>query len=76
MALTFSHKHIKKKKKTYICNSLHRPSNECWQKTSDFQRGQETLHITGQNKREKRERERERREKKKNDRTSTPEKEL
>ena len=38
--LTFFHQHIEKK--TYMENNSYRTSTEHWQKTSDFQKGQET----------------------------------
>ena len=41
------------KKHIYMKNDSQRTSTECWQKTSDFRKKQKTLHITGQNKREK-----------------------
>ena len=40
-------------------NDLHRASYEHWQKNLKLQKGQETLNITGQNKRKEREREKE-----------------
>ena len=55
VVLTFFHKHIQKKKKNYTKSNLYRTSTEHWQNTSDLQKGQETLHITRQNKRKKRE---------------------
>ena len=55
IALTFSHKHIKNPH-IYMENDSHGTSTERWQKTLNLQKGQETLDITGQNKR-KRERE-------------------
>ena len=45
------------KKYIYMQNDLPRTSTEHWQKNLNLQKGQETLNITGQNKRKKRERE-------------------
>ena len=42
------------------CRTLGTTPIEHWQKTLDLQKGQETLHITGKNKRGKKKRERER----------------
>ena len=60
-ALTLSHKHIKKKKKTKnrtsICKLLARTSAECWQKSLNLQKEQETLDITGRRKEKKRKKE-------------------
>ena len=68
MVLTFSHKHILKK--IYMQNNLHRISTEHWQKTLNLQKRQETLHMTGKNKRKKE------RERKNQDGTTTPKREL
>ena len=65
MALTFSHKHIKK---IYMCYNSHRTSIEHEKNTLILPKGQETLHTTSQNKMK--------REKKNHDGTSTPEREL
>ena len=40
----------------YMWNDLHRTPPKRWQKTLNLPKGQETLHITGWNKRKKRER--------------------
>ena len=53
-ALTLSHKHIKKKKKTHL---LAQTSAECWQKSLNLQKEQETLDITGRRKEKKRKKE-------------------
>ena len=36
-------------------NNLHRATTEHWQKTLNVQKAQETLHITGKNKRKTKE---------------------
>ena len=42
-----SQTHQNKTKQNPHVDDLHRASAEHWQKTLDFQKGQETLHIAG-----------------------------